>query len=48
VVFIEDATATFPIGNLSADEVKRATCATIAFVFGRVATLDEVYSELNG
>jgi ureidoacrylate peracid hydrolase len=48
VVFIEDATATFPIGNLSADEVKRATCATIGFVFGRVATLDEVYGELNG
>jgi biuret amidohydrolase len=42
VLFVEDATATFGIGDLSAEDIQKATCATIGFVFGKVVTTDEM------
>jgi nicotinamidase-related amidase len=42
VIFTSDGTATFGIGDLSAEEVQKAACTTIGFVFGRVASIDDV------
>jgi hypothetical protein len=42
VLFVDDATATFGIGDLSAEAVQKATCATIGFVFGKVVTADQI------
>ncbi len=42
VLFLSDGTATFPIGEVSAAEIQRATCATIGFLFGQVLTVDEM------
>lgn len=47
VIFLSDGTATFGIGDLSADEVQKASCATIGFLFGRLASLDEVLATLT-
>jgi ureidoacrylate peracid hydrolase len=42
VLFVDDATATFGIGGLSAEEIQKATCANIGFLFGKVVTVDEL------
>jgi len=42
VLFVDDATATFGIGDLSPEAVQKATCATIGFIFGKVVTVDEL------
>jgi nicotinamidase-related amidase len=42
VLFVDDATATFGIGDLSPEAVRKATCATIGFIFGKVVTVDEL------
>jgi ureidoacrylate peracid hydrolase len=47
VIFLSDGTATFGIGDLSADDIQKAACTTIGFVFGRVATIDEVAASLR-
>jgi ureidoacrylate peracid hydrolase len=47
VIFLNDGTATLDIGNLSAAEIQKATCATIGFVFGRVASIDDVLAALS-
>jgi ureidoacrylate peracid hydrolase len=47
VIFLSDGTATFGIGDLSADEIQKASCTTVGFVFGRLATIDDVLGALR-
>jgi ureidoacrylate peracid hydrolase len=47
VIFLSDGTATFGIGDVTAGELQRATCATIGLVFGTVALIDDVLCRLH-
>ncbi len=47
VFFLSDATATSGIGELSADEVQRATCATLGKRFAQVLTTDEMLAKIE-
>lgn len=46
VLFTSDGTATFPIGNLSAEEIQRATCASLSLVFAEVLSIDDVIAKI--
>ena len=46
VIFLSDGTATFGIGDLSAEDIQNASCTTIGFVFGQVASVDDVLAAL--
>jgi len=46
VFFLSDGTATFDIGDLSAAELQRATCATLGLLFAQVLTVDEMISKI--
>ncbi len=48
VLFTSDGTATFPIGNLSAEEIQRATCASLSLVFAQVLSVDDVIAKIAG
>jgi ureidoacrylate peracid hydrolase len=48
VFFLSDGTATFDIGDVSAAELQRATCATLALVFAQVLTVDEMIRKISG
>ncbi|MEZ4297860.1 MAG: isochorismatase family cysteine hydrolase [Polyangiaceae bacterium] len=47
VLFLSDGTATFGVGSLSAEEIQRATCTTLGFVFAQVLTIDETIAKLR-
>ena len=47
VFFLSDATTTFGIGDVSAAELQRATCATLGFVFAQVLTVDEMIGKIK-
>ena len=47
VFFLSDATATFPIGDVSAEEIQKVTCATLGFAFAQVLTTAEMVSKLE-
>jgi ureidoacrylate peracid hydrolase len=47
VFFLSDGTTTFDIGDISAAELKRATCATLGFIFAQVLTVDEMIRKLS-
>jgi len=47
VFFLSDGTTTFDIGDVSAAELKRATCATLGFIFAQVLTVDEMLRKLE-
>jgi ureidoacrylate peracid hydrolase len=47
VFFLNDATETFPIGNVSVDEIKRVTHATLGLLFANVIPLDEMVSRIE-
>lgn len=47
VFFLEDGTATFGIGNISADEIQRVTCATLGFAFAQVVTVDDMIEKFE-
>jgi nicotinamidase-related amidase len=47
VLFVGDATATFGAGELSAEEIQKATCTTIGLVFGKVVTVDELVHSIS-
>jgi len=47
VFFLSDGTTTFDIGDISAAELKRATCATMGFIFAQVLTVDEMIRKLS-
>jgi len=47
VFFLSDGTTTFDIGDVSAAELKRATCATLGFLFAQVLTVDQMIRKLS-
>ncbi len=47
VFFLSDATATSAIGELSSDEVQRASCATLGKRFAQVLTTDEMLTKIE-
>ena len=47
VLFLSDGTATFGIGELSAVELQRASCATLGKVFAQILTVDEVITKIH-
>jgi nicotinamidase-related amidase len=46
VFFLSDGTTTFDIGDVSAAELKRATCATLGFLFAQVLTVAQMIRKL--
>ena len=48
VLFVSDATGTFGIGNISAAELQKATCATLGLLFGQVLTTGEIIRKIEG
>jgi nicotinamidase-related amidase len=47
VLFLSDGTATKDMGGVSALDLQRTTCASMAQVFGKVHTIDEVIGALE-
>lgn len=47
VFFLSDGTATFDIGDVSAADIQRATCATLGLVFGQVVTVAEMIRKIS-
>jgi ureidoacrylate peracid hydrolase len=42
VIFLSDGTATMDMNGVSADDLQRATCASLGMVFAQIATIDQV------
>ena len=47
VFFLTDGTATFGIGDLTAEDIQAATCATLGFAFAQLASVDEMIAGLR-
>ena len=47
VFFMEDGTETFPIGDLTAEEIRRVVNATIGAAFANVLSVSEMINRLN-
>lgn len=47
VFFLSDGTATFGIGDLSADDIQKAVCATLGFAFAQVLTVDQMIAKIR-
>jgi ureidoacrylate peracid hydrolase len=47
VFFLSDGTATFPIGDVSAEEIQRVSCATLGLAFAQVVTIDGMIGKLT-
>ena len=48
VFFLSDGTATAAMGDASADELQKATCTTLGFLFAQVLTVNEMISKVEG
>jgi isochorismate hydrolase len=48
VFFLGEGTATFGIGDISAAEMQKATCATLGLAFAQVLTVDEMIRKIEG
>jgi nicotinamidase-related amidase len=48
VFFLSDGTATSGIGDLTAADLQRATCATLGLLFAQVQTVDEMIGKIEG
>lgn len=48
VFFLSDGTATAAMGDASAAELQKATCATLGFLFAQVLTVDEMIAKIQG
>lgn len=48
VFFLNDATATFSIGDLSPADLQKGTCATLAVVFAQVLSANEMIQKIEG
>ncbi len=48
VVFVSNATASLPIGDLSAEEIHRVVCAIQGWMFSRVMDTDDAIKLLTG
>jgi nicotinamidase-related amidase len=47
VFFLSDGTATAAMGNASAEELQKATCATLGFLFAQVLTVEEMIGKIE-
>lgn len=47
VFFLSDGTATFDIGDITAADLQRATCATLGLLFAQVLTVDEMVAKIE-
>lgn len=47
VLFMSDGTTTFDIGDVSAAEIQKATCATLGFGFAQILTVDQMITKLG-
>lgn len=47
VFFLSDGTATFGIGDLTAADLQKATCATMGLLFAQVLTVDEMIAKIE-
>jgi len=47
VFFLSDGTATSAMGNASAAELQKATCATLGYLFAQVLTVDEMIGKIS-
>jgi ureidoacrylate peracid hydrolase len=47
VFFLSDGTTTFDIGEISASELQKATCATLGLLFAQVLTVDEMIEKIS-
>ena len=47
VFFMSDGTATFGMGDLSAEELQKATCTTLGFAFAQVITVHEMIDKIK-
>lgn len=47
VIFLSDGTATTEMGGIPAAELQRATCASLAMVFARIATTEDTLQALQ-
>ena len=47
VFFLSDGTATKEMAGVPADELQRATCASLAMVFAQVITVDEMIAKIR-
>lgn len=47
VFFLSDGTATFPIGNLTADQVQEATVTTLGSFFAQIETVDGMIGKIG-
>lgn len=48
VFFLSDGTATADMGDVSAADLQRVTCATLGFLFAQVLTVDEMIAKVEG
>jgi len=48
VFFMSDGTGTFGVGDLSAQEIQKATCTTLGFAFAQVITVNEMIDKIKG
>ncbi len=48
VFFLSDGTATAAMGGASAEELQKATCATLGFLFAQVLTVNEMICKIEG
>jgi ureidoacrylate peracid hydrolase len=47
VFFLSDGTATADMGELTAEQLQRATCATLGFLFAQVLTVEEMIHKIQ-
>ena len=47
VFFLSDGTATQDMNGVSADDLQRATCASLGMVFAQIATIDEMIDKIK-
>ena len=47
VFFLSDGTATYDIGDQSAEQLQAATCTTLGFAFAQICTVSEIIEKLR-
>ena len=47
VFFLSDGTATYDIGDQSAEQLQTATCTTLGFAFAQICTVSEIIEKLK-
>ena len=47
IFFLSDGTATYDIGDQSAEQLQTATCTTLGFAFAQICTVNEIIEKLK-